>query len=265
MVSFDEGRPGSHGPPGRQDRGHDGGLLVNTLKVLASVYVASVLIWGLAAANLSIEPHVPLVAGGVLAVIFVLVLLGLPQHRHPRFGYANIVTALRASLISMVGAVVLFSDTFRAEHFDHMIWATCGAVMFALSLDGVDGYLARRFRQASALGARFDMELDAFLILILSVAATELGKAGPWVLLIGALRYLFVMAQWFLPLLREELPESFRRKLICVVQVAALCGVMLPFVTQPVSGILCALALSLLVYSFAVDTIHLLLRKEHRP
>lgn len=264
MVSFDERRPGAHVTPGRQDRGHDGGLLANTIKMLAFVYVASVLLWGVAVANLPIEVHVPVIAGGVLAAIFVLVLLGLPQHRHPRFGYANIVTALRAGLISMVGATVLFSDAFRAEQIDHMIWATCAAVMFALSLDGVDGYLARRFRQASAFGARFDMELDAFLILILSVAATELGKAGSWVLLIGALRYLLIMAQWFLPWLREELPESFRRKLICVVQVVVLCCVILPFVTQPVSGILCALALCLLVYSFTVDTIHLLLRKEDR-
>ena len=41
----------------------------------------------------------------------------------------------------------------------------------ALALDGVDGQVARRTGTASELGARFDMEVDAFLILVLSVAA----------------------------------------------------------------------------------------------
>ena len=39
----------------------------------------------------------------------------------------------------------------------------------ALALDGVDGWVARRTRTVSALGARFDMEVDAFLVLMLSV------------------------------------------------------------------------------------------------
>ncbi|OJF96262.1 hypothetical protein AX760_16030 [Pararhizobium antarcticum] len=203
------------------------------------------------------EAHIPVIAGGVLAVIFAFVFLGLPHHRHPRFGYANLVTAMRAGLISLVGAVVLFSDAFGENQIDRMVWATAAAVAFALSLDGVDGYLARRYRQQSMFGARFDMELDAFLILILSIAATVLGKAGAWVLLIGMLRYVFVAAQWFLPWLRNALPASFRRKSICVVQVAALCAVMLPFLTQPFSGILCGVALCLLVYSFAVDILYL--------
>ena len=39
----------------------------------------------------------------------------------------------------------------------------------ALALDPADGWLARRTGTASALGARFDGEVDAFLILALSV------------------------------------------------------------------------------------------------
>ena len=46
----------------------------------------------------------------------------------------------------------------------------------ALILDAVDGQVARRTATASPLGARFDMEVDAFLILVLSVhVATSLG------------------------------------------------------------------------------------------
>ena len=61
-------------------------------------------------------------------------------------------------------------------------------------LDGVDGWLARRHRIASAFGARFDMEIDALLILALSVLAWRHEKAGAWVVASGLLRYAFVAA-----------------------------------------------------------------------
>ena len=44
-----------------------------------------------------------------------------------------------------------------------------GLTAVALALDGVDGRVARRTETVTAVGARFDMEVDAFLILVLSV------------------------------------------------------------------------------------------------
>ena len=61
-------------------------------------------------------------------------------------------------------------------------------------LDGVDGWLARRDQTASRFGARFDMEIDALLILALSVLAWRHDKAGEWVVISGLLRYVFVAA-----------------------------------------------------------------------
>ena len=102
------------------------------------------------------------------------------------------------------------------------------------------------------------MEVDALLILILSVAAAVLEKAGVWVMLIGLMRYAFVAAQMFLPRLRGGLFVSFRRKLVCVLQIAALCLVLMPFVEPPYSGGICAFALAMLIYSFGVDIAYLL-------
>lgn len=236
-------------------------LLADTLKVLGLVYVASVASWGMAALHLPLEIHVPVIAAVLLAGIFGLVLLGLSAHRHPRFGFANLVTSLRAGIVSLVGATVLFSHSFGQVHFDSLIWWTVAAVLFALALDGVDGYLARRYRQQSELGARFDMEVDALLILILAIGATVLNKAGAWVVLIGLMRYAFVMAQWFVPKLRAELLPSLRRKAVCVVQVAVLCLVLVPQVVPPVSALLAAIALAALVYSFGADVVQLLRRR----
>ncbi|WP_082479781.1 MULTISPECIES: CDP-alcohol phosphatidyltransferase family protein [unclassified Rhizobium] len=258
MATIDEG---DHGAPERRGAATADGLLANSVTVLAIVYFASAMSWYAAAAALPIEHHVPVVAGLVLAAICALVLRALPFHSHPRFGWANLVTSLRAGMISLVCAIVLSSGAFGEQQNENLIWATAATVMLALLLDGVDGYLARRYRQESAFGARFDMELDAFLILVLSVAALVLEKAGPWVLLIGLLRYAFVLAQWPFPWMTISLPVSFRRKLVCVIQVATLCGVLLPIVSQPVSGALCAVALALLVSSFFVDVRYLMARR----
>ena len=88
------------------------------------------------------------------------------------------------------------------------------------------------------------MEVDAFLILLLSLAALLLGKAGWWVLLIGMMRYGFVLGQTLLPFLNAPLPPSFRRKLICVVQVGALCIILLPVIAPPASTAIAATALA---------------------
>ncbi len=97
-------------------------------------------------------------------------------------------------------------------------------------LDGVDGWLARRHGIASRFGARFDMEIDALLILALSVLAWRHDKAGAWVIASGMLRYAFVAAGTVAPWLRGALPPSRRRQTICVIQIAALTLVMLPSV-----------------------------------
>ena len=65
-----------------------------------------------------------------------------------------------------------------------------GAV--ALALDGLDGWVARRNNTVSVLGARFDMEVDAFLILVLSVLVVPHARAVGAA--IGLMRYAFVAA-----------------------------------------------------------------------
>jgi phosphatidylglycerophosphate synthase len=89
-----------------------------------------------------------------------------------------------------------------------------GAV--AIALDGLDGYLARRNNTVSVLGARFDMEVDAFLILVLSVLVCR--TVGPWVLAIGLMRYAFVAAMFVMPRLRATLPFSRARKVVAAMQ-----------------------------------------------
>jgi hypothetical protein len=101
------------------------------------------------------------------------------------------------------------------------------------------------------------METDALLILTLAVLAWQFGKAGPWVLLSGVLRYAFVLAGIALPWLRAPLPASFRRKAVAVLQTVALLVVMVPSVPRALSEPVAGIALLALMISFVTDAIWL--------
>ena len=126
-------------------------------------------------------------------------------------GPADRVTLTRATLVGGVAALV--ADSFAGRR-PSPCWSLLAAV--ALVLDAVDGRVARRTGTASPLGARFDMEVDAFLILVLSVYVAR--SVGPWVLAIGAARYAFVAAGWLLPWLRGPAPPRYWRKVVAAIQ-----------------------------------------------
>jgi len=125
--------------------------------------------------------------------------------------------------------------------------------LLATLLDGVDGWLARRSKMESAFGARFDVEVDALLVQVLAILVWQYGKAGPWVLASGLLRYAFVAAGWIWPWMNGPLTPTLRGRVICIVQLAGLMLAILPAVASPASDIIAAMALAALAYSFAVD------------
>lgn len=84
-------------------------------------------------------------------------------------------------------------------------------------MDRLDGWLARRTGHTSDFGARFDMEAAALFGDVLSLIIMRSGQTGPEVLILGFMRYAFVITGLFIPKLRGVLPPSTRRKTICVV------------------------------------------------
>jgi phosphatidylglycerophosphate synthase len=162
-------------------------------------------------------------------------------------GPANQVTLARATLVGAVAALV--ADAV-VGHATIPVLVTLAAV--ALALDAVDGQVARRTGTASALGARFDMEVDAFLILVLSVLVGR--SLGWWVVAIGAIRYGFVAAGWLLPWLRASLPSRVSRKVVASVQGIVLVVASAGIVTRPLTIAAVGLALALLGWSFGRDT-----------
>jgi phosphatidylglycerophosphate synthase len=173
------------------------------------------------------------------------------------FGAANWVTFARALfavalLIFAVGAIwqgVPVSVAVR--------WFIVAVAAVSLFLDGLDGYLARRLAQASAFGARFDMETDALTMLALAFAVWAAGQAGAWVLAGGAMRYIFIVAGLLWPAVAAPLPPRKRRQTVCVIQLVALIVALVPVVPLLAGSAVCLAGLILLGYSFGVDLVWL--------
>jgi len=225
-----------------------------TLAALAALPAAALL-----SASIAGRPASAVVAGIVFMAAAAIAARGLQRsYPHDRLGLCNLVTlgraALAATLAGLLAAPQALADPASA-------WAAVAIASLALLLDGVDGIAAHRSGLASSFGARFDMEVDAFLALTLSMLALQAGKAGPWVLALGAMRYVFVVATWIWPWLGGPLPERLRRKTVCVIQIGALIALIAPAVTPPFSTGIAATVMMLVAWSFAVD-IHWL--RRHR-
>ncbi|MGV9931051.1 CDP-alcohol phosphatidyltransferase family protein [Streptomyces olivaceoviridis] len=166
------------------------------------------------------------------------------------FGPANRVTLGRTTLVG--GVTALVADSFESAP---PVTVLVALTAVALLLDGVDGKVARRTGTSSALGARFDMEVDAFLILVLSVYVST--RLGPWVLLIGGMRYAFVAAARFAPWLSAPLPPSFARKTVAAIQGICLLLAGSELLPDPAGLAVVLLALGSLVWSFGRDVLWL--------
>jgi phosphatidylglycerophosphate synthase len=213
--------------------------------------------------QLQLSPRFPALVAIVFVAVMLLAigallgtrgaLLGRVPSAHPfdRFGPANQTTTVRVALVAIVAGLLFERPT------PHLAAAAAALAGFAVILDGLDGWLARTSGKSSAFGARFDLEVDALLIMALAMLAWQHDKAGAWILLSGLLRYLFITSGLLWHWLRQPLPPSLRRQTICVIQIVGLMVAVLPIVRPPVSTAVAAVSLAVLCYSFLVDTLWL--------
>lgn len=195
------------------------------------------------------------VALALYALIAAAVLAGLRHHAPlQRFGFANSVTLLRATTTAFLAGVAAGDATL----IDGLRGTMVGLGVLCLLCDGIDGWAARRAGTASAFGARFDVEIDALFVLVITLLLLRTGQAAVWALAIGLARYMFVCAGWLFPPLACELPESNRRKTICGATIVVLLVALAPIVGRGAARGLCAVAFGMVVFSFGVDCLWLL-------
>ncbi len=127
--------------------------------------------------------------------------------------------------------------------------------LFILSLDGLDGYFARR-QGPTYTGAVFDMEADGFFVTTLTMLAITLEKLPLWLLILPAWRYLYVVIlsirQQFrpMPIFKKG---GWRGKIVCVLIQAVLIIDLMPPVPLEFKWFVSAMAALLLTASFLSD------------
>ena len=188
--------------------------------------------------------------GWAVGVAYLLGLTGLlisavARAGRDRLGPADAVTLARAVLVGALTALVADSITDPAATPIPVLVALAAT---ALALDAVDGRVARRTGTVTAVGARFDMEVDAVLVLVLALYDTRL--LGGWVLLIGLARYLLLAAGWVWPWLTGPTPPRFWNKVVAAVQGIVLTVVMADLLPRAAATALTVAALALLAESF---------------
>jgi phosphatidylglycerophosphate synthase len=168
----------------------------------------------------------------------------------PAIHPADWVTLTRTVLIAGVAGLV-------ADSFGRPVSVTALVTLstVALVLDAVDGQVARRTGTVTPLGARIDGEVDAFLILLLSIYVSQ--DYGSWVLVIGAARYALLLAGWLIPWLAAPLPPRYWGKVVAAVQGIVLTVAASGLLDRLVGMIAVAAALLLLAESFGRNVIWL--------
>jgi phosphatidylglycerophosphate synthase len=184
-------------------------------------------------------------AAGLVYGAGVVILLSKALHRAGRnvLGPADLVTLLRSALVGGVAALV-------ADSFSRSVPAAALVVLagVALLLDGVDGRVARRTGTSSEVGARFDMEVDSVLVLLLSVSAAR--SLGVWVLAIGSVRYVRLVAGRLWPWLRRPVPPRYWCKIVAVVQGVVLTAAAAGVLPRAVAVLALVVVAGLLAESF---------------
>ena len=233
-------------------------LRARAFAAMVAGLIAVVSLAVLARLALPLSAAFPLKAAACFAIVAAVAMARLADANHPFaiFGQANQVTTARAIFVALV------AGTIGEPPLPIIAAGAAAAAMAVTMMDGVDGWLARSRRMASAFGARYDMEVDALLILVLSVLAFAHDKAGAWVIVSGLARYVFVAAGWTWPWMERPLIPSRRRQAVCVIQIVALIVIAEPMVVPPVSSVVAAFALGLLCASFGADTLWLVLHRR---
>lgn len=146
----------------------------------------------------AVPGHWPWLAGGVWLYLWWFTGRRLNTHRpvaagpvSDRLGPGNLLTLARGWLIAGLAGCLLAPSAAGPG-----AWLPMALYTSADVFDYLDGYLARRSRQQSALGEALDLELDALGVLLAVSLAIAYGRLPLIFLPVGLARYGFALLLW---------------------------------------------------------------------
>ena len=158
---------------------------------------------------------------------------------HGQLNYANITTFIRFCLTLLIS---FFYTALSSS-------AIAITALVAILMDGLDGHLARRFKSSSTSGSYFDKETDAFYVCVMCSVIYLKGYLGTWILMIGFMRYAYVLLLFLLNISQKNDPST---RFAQVVAGILFCALITPFVMTENIYLPCILLSSLfLIISFS--------------
>jgi phosphatidylglycerophosphate synthase len=125
-------------------------------------------------------------------------------------------------------------------------WGVAAWAFGCFAADGLDGWLARRRAAATAFGAAFDQDTDAFFVMMLCLLLVARGSVPAWGLVAGLWRYAYVVLIRLVPA-RGEAPRSrIGRHVFALLVLCLVPGLAVPAAAPP----LVAVGTALVTWSF---------------
>jgi CDP-diacylglycerol---glycerol-3-phosphate 3-phosphatidyltransferase len=98
---------------------------------------------------------------------------------------ANLITLFRLASVFVIGAIALYADTLWQFLISPLI-------IINISLDGLDGIIARKHKEDSVFGALFDIAADRIIEITLWIILAKLNVVSVWIALIYLTRGILV-------------------------------------------------------------------------
>ena len=191
------------------------------------------------AATLVLHATWPFVVAGALGFASLLYVARGAHTPSGAFGWGNALTTLRFVLSSSVGLAPARVPT----------WALGVTTLVVFALDGLDGSVAKRRGENSEFGAYFDMEVDAYFVLLVGLTLFLRARYGAWILVVGLLRYVYVLSMALVPARRGDKPRyAFGRHAFTALMLGLFLGMVLG---APFGTVATALGCGLVTASFA--------------
>jgi CDP-diacylglycerol--glycerol-3-phosphate 3-phosphatidyltransferase len=166
-------------------------------------------------------------------VVGVLRWLRRDERQTGPLGLATGLTLARAWMVSALAGFV-----FVPPQAGWLAWAPGVLYTTAAVLDLVDGYVARKLGQESAVGGRLDVITDALGLIIGPLAAIALGRLPPWYLAVGAAYYLFHLGLWWrqrrgIPTYVHRLKPTLHTRMYAGYQMGLVASALFPVLAPP--------------------------------